>query len=107
MPTRQKNYLRSFSLIAILTFAGCAAKPNLVNGKYYMGGDSNCRKYRALSDDQIMCVNSDGQETGYRNAMSDQELQMYYYNQAEESASIGKTQSNSPANIKSNEAECL
>lgn len=77
------------SLIVISIFSGCAsAMPNAINGKYYMAGDSNCARYRILSSDRIMCINSDGKETGYRDAMSDQELQMYHYNRSEESASV-------------------
>jgi len=80
--------LTVLSFIGILSLTGCGgAAPNAINGKYYMAGDSNCKRYRMISDDRIMCLNSDGQKTGYRNAMSDQELQMYHYNQAEESAS--------------------
>jgi hypothetical protein len=75
------------SLIATFVLSGCAsAMPNAINGKYYMAGDSNCKRYRQILDDRIMCIDSDGRDTGYRDAMSDQELQMYHYKQVEESA---------------------
>lgn len=82
----KKYLLATLSLIWILSLSGCSAQPNLVNGKYYMGGDSNCRRYRVISDDRIMCMNSDGQDVGYRNAMTNQELQMWQFNQSREDA---------------------
>lgn len=33
-----------------------------------------------------MCMDSDGRDTGYRNAMSNQELQMYQFNKLREDA---------------------
>lgn len=72
------------TLLLMLFLSGCGgAVPNAINGKYYMGGDSNCKRYRAISDNSIMCMDSDGRETGYRNAMSDQELQMHMYQKAQ------------------------
>ena len=69
-------------IILISTLVGCAsAKPNFYNGRYYMTGDSDCVKGRAISESRIMCANSKGQETGYRDAMTDQQLQMYQHNQ--------------------------
>lgn len=83
----KKSFLTALSIISILILSGCAIKsPRAINGKYYMAGDSNCRRYRVISDDRIMCLNSDGQETGYRNAMSDQELEMYRFNLSREDA---------------------
>lgn len=79
--------LTVLSFIGILSFTGCGgATPNAINGKYYMGGDSNCKRYRVISDDRIMCMDSDGRDTGYRNAMSNQELQMYQFNKSREDA---------------------
>ncbi|MCP3017577.1 hypothetical protein [Cupriavidus basilensis] len=71
------------TLFLAVTVAGCAssAAPNFVNGRYYMAGDSACERYRVLSPSRIMCFNSDGQATGYRDAMTDQQLQMYQFNQ--------------------------
>lgn len=77
----KKYFLTASLIISILILSGCAsASPRAINGKYYMGGDSNCRRYRVISDDKIMCMNIDGQDMGYRNAMSDQELEMYRFN---------------------------
>ena len=83
----KKYILTTLSLIPILILSGCAsAIPNAINGKYYMAGDSNCKRYRVISDDRIMCIDSDGRDTGYRNAMNNQELQMYQFNQSREDA---------------------
>jgi len=75
------NLLRGGVILLALGIAGCTAKPNFINGKYYMGGDSNCKRYKVLSESRIMCLTSDGEETGYRDAMTDQQLQMYQHNQ--------------------------
>ena len=72
------------SALTLTTFLnGCAthAYPYAINGKYYMVGDSGCARYKVLSDTRIMCANSDDKDMGYRNAMSDQELDMYRHNQ--------------------------
>ena len=85
----KNKYLGILSLVAILSLSGCGGpSPRALNGKYYWMGDSNCKRYRILSENSIMCFNSDGKEVGYRNAMSDQELQMYRFNQAREDASL-------------------
>jgi hypothetical protein len=71
-------------ILALVTIfiGGCAstAIPNFINGKYYMGGDSVCSRYRILSESRIMCLSDDGTENGYRDAMTDQQLQMYQMN---------------------------
>lgn len=71
-------------LLLVLFLSGCGgASPRAVNGKYYMGGDSNCEQYRQISSDRIMCYDSDGKQTGWRQAMSDQELQMHMHQKAQ------------------------
>lgn len=66
----------------LLSLSGCySASPQLLRGHYYMTGDSNCRYSRKRSDISIDCYNSDDELTVYRNAMTDQELQMYQHNQ--------------------------
>ena len=68
------------ALIVIL--AGCAsAMPNFHNGKYYMAGDSSCQQARQYTEDKIMCIDGNGKETGWREAMTDQQLQMWQHNQ--------------------------
>lgn len=63
---------------------GCAsASPYSYNGKYYMVGDSNCRRFSQDSYDTINCFNSGGEFMGYRAAMSDQDMQMYNAQQAQ------------------------
>lgn len=75
---------------AVLTLVGCAtqAAPNLIDGQYYMAGDSNCARYNRLSTSRINCADKNGNSTGYRDAMSDQELYMYQMNVAREQAQI-------------------
>lgn len=75
--------LKAVIIVLIIgTLSGCfrTAMPNFYNGRYYMAGDDNCVRSRMLSNTRIMCVNSDGKETGYRDAMTDQQLQMYQHN---------------------------
>ena len=70
-----------YILITFFTIllAGCAnpATPQLFNGHYYMTGDENCVRFRALSPTSIMCLDEASNVTGYRNAMTNQDMQMY------------------------------
>lgn len=74
-----KIYQLGIVVLSIIIFSGCGntAMPNFYKGKYYMAGDDNCRKIRSISDTRIMCANKDGQEMGYRDAMTDQQISMY------------------------------
>ena len=62
-----------------LVLSACASgpAPNLFNGQYYMAGDDSCKSIRALSDTRVMCVDKDGNDTGYRDAMTVQEITMW------------------------------
>lgn len=75
---------RAIGLLAVVAAAltACASNAELtaINGGYYLAGDSSCVRYRMLSPMRIMCINTDGQESGYRDAMSPQQLQVYLYN---------------------------
>jgi len=75
--------MKKITLISLaILLGGCStAAPNFINGKYYLAGDSNCKRYRVLSESRIMCMNKKGEEVGYRDAMTDQQLQMYMYQQ--------------------------
>ncbi|HAU5801587.1 TPA: hypothetical protein JD404_16420 [Citrobacter freundii] len=42
-----------------------------------MGGDESCTNYRTIDYARIMCLNDDGVETGYRDAMTPEQIQMY------------------------------
>ena len=75
---------------------GCAtARPNFYNGKYYMAGDDNCRYMRQIATDRIMCSNANHVDIGYRDAMTDQQLQMYM-NQQQVNATLLAPQLNKP-----------
>ena len=66
-----------FPLVIVLSACVSSPAPNFYNGRYYMAGDDNCVMMRALSPDRIMCINSKKQESGYRDALTDQQLYMY------------------------------
>jgi len=84
--THRKRYNKVLVIIILALTAtivtGCSAKPNFINGKYYMAGDSNCRKYRVLTSSRIMCKDSNGKDMGYRDAMTNQQLQMYMHKES-------------------------
>lgn len=67
----------------ILFISGCAttAMPNYFNGNYYMAGDDTCRQVRPLSATRVMCMDASGRETGYRDAMTVEQMQMYQMSQ--------------------------
>ena len=66
-----------------ILLAGCTtyAAPNFINGQYYMAGDSSGERYQVISASRIMCMDSSGNQSGYREAMTSQQLQMYQYQQ--------------------------
>jgi hypothetical protein len=68
--------------IVCAVMSGCASDPapNYFNGRYYMAGDPNCAHMSVLSSSRITCYSKDGQATGYRDAMTPDEVQMYQYN---------------------------
>ncbi|CAD0184480.1 hypothetical protein RUESEDTHA_01362 [Ruegeria sp. THAF57] len=75
------------SSILLTAAAGCAPEPVQMaapfhyNGNYYMAGDNACARVTQVAKGRVMCTNTAGQNTGYRDAMSDQQLQMYRHNQ--------------------------
>jgi hypothetical protein len=86
------------AFFAILYLSGCSSTPSTpsakmtsVGGKFYMVGDSNCAYYKQRDENSILCANQNKQATGYRNALSDQELQYKMHReqlkQAQEAAS--------------------
>lgn len=72
------------TVASALLLTGCAttAMPNFFNGNYFMAGDPSCVQMRALSSTRIMCVDKNGNEMGYRDAMTPDQLQMYQMQQA-------------------------
>lgn len=71
-------------LLSAGILSGCAsnnvASPHNVNGKFYMAGDNACQRYRVINSETIECATKDGVSTGYRKAMTDQEIQMWQFN---------------------------
>ena len=53
--------------------------PNFYNGHYYMSGDANCVRGTNVTPTRINCYNSKGEATGYRDAMTPQQIQMYQF----------------------------
>lgn len=68
-------------ILIILVLSGCntTPAPNFLNGHYYLSGDANCVRARNIAPTRIACVNSEGKETGYRDAMTPQQIQMYQF----------------------------
>ena len=79
LQTEEGGSVKNLILVFMVVLTGCAsvASPSLIDNNYYMMGDSNCVRARFISATRIMCINNDGAETGYRDAMSTQDMQMY------------------------------
>ena len=78
----KKNTILILLLGTLLGLSSCGLTPGprYFNGNYYWI-DSNCVEVRPLTATSIECRNSDKEETGYRNAMTNQEMQAYKYQQ--------------------------
>jgi hypothetical protein len=78
----KKNTILILLLGTLLGLSSCGVTPGpkFYNGNYYWI-DSNCVQARTLTATSIECRNSDNEETGYRNAMTNQEIQAYKYQQ--------------------------
>lgn len=78
--------------IFVCLLSGCArtAAPNYFNGNYYMAGDESCTHIRQIDYARIMCMNDDYVETGYRNAMSSSDIQMYQNMQANQQVQMAQ-----------------
>ena len=78
--------VKLFAAAFVMVFLhGCAsASPYNYNGMYYMVGDSSCSQFRSRTSNTINCFDSDGNATGYRVAMTDQDIQMYNAKQAQQ-----------------------
>lgn len=75
---------RILAVVALsLMLVGCArqAMPNYYQGAYYMAGDDNCRSMRLVEPGTIMCMDADGNNTGYRQAMTQGDMQVYQMQQ--------------------------
>ena len=71
--------------------AGCSTPgPQLLRGSYYWTGDSSCESSSYRTDTSINCYNSDEEATGYRNAMTNQEMQAYKYEQQRKQQEISQ-----------------
>lgn len=77
---KPRIYLAALTAAAL---AGCAntASPVLHAGQYYMIGDDNCITAFPDSNARVICYDEEGIKTGYRNAMTQAELQMWTHQQ--------------------------
>ena len=86
-----KRYLPLFSIVAL---GGCTttAAPNLYAGQYYLAGDAACVSVTPISSTRVMCADKKGNQTGYRDAMTAQDLQMWQYQAANQRAQMQQLQ---------------
>jgi hypothetical protein len=69
-----------FLIASAILVTGCSSNiyPSYHAGKYYlMGGDDRCQYVQQVSDTRIMCLDEDRNETGYRDALTGDELNHY------------------------------
>ena len=92
-------------IAAAFMASACAtsAAPNFFNGQYYLAGDSNCKTMNSYTPTTIRCMDSKGNFTGYRSAMTAMDLQYYYSQQAYQAQQIAQTQ----AQINANNAQMM
>jgi hypothetical protein len=77
--------MRVIALVGVLGLAACAshhAAPALSNGRYFLMGDEHCIRAYHQSPTRIACLDKKGNQTGYRDAMTDQDMAMYMRMQA-------------------------
>ena len=74
-----KKVILYFVVVITLSFTGCVDRPSpqIINGKYYMTGDSDCSKYKQISNNRIMCYTLDNVKVGSRKALTKQEISEY------------------------------
>ena len=84
--------MQKFILLGLSIFiVGCSSAPfpRLINGSYYMGGGESCQKYN-VSGNRIQCMDENGTVTGYRSPMTNQELQMYQFQEQQAQQQINQ-----------------
>ncbi len=89
MKTITKTITKSAKVLTLgvaIACTGCASRPapNFANGGYYMAGDDDCKLWRASDKGSINCYTKDDKFTGIRYPMTNQQLEMYRYNQQRE-----------------------
>ncbi len=72
----KKIFLISF----VIALVGCSsASPEFINGHYYLTGDKSCKVWIEKKSDTIDCYDSEETHMGHRDAMTDQQLQMFMH----------------------------
>ncbi|CAJ1305508.1 hypothetical protein RAG73_21875 [Klebsiella pneumoniae] len=76
-------FKKSLLCLAMCFLSGCSkqAAPNYFNGNYYMAGDESCTHIRQIGYGRVMCSNDEGIETGYRDAMTQADMNYYQMQQ--------------------------
>ncbi len=65
------------SLMSLLAACAAAPRPTLIDGQYFMAGDSDCSRARIVNSLQIMCADRNGRETAMRVSMTPSQLAQY------------------------------
>ncbi|SNR64283.1 hypothetical protein SAMN05192560_0323 [Methylobacillus rhizosphaerae] len=68
-----------FIAAIVVIISGCTsvASPHFFNGNYYMAGDPSCVRLKAVSSERAICVDKEGNHTGSRYAMTDEQMRTY------------------------------
>jgi len=73
--------IKHWGIFTAIFIVGCnstpTAQPNFFNGRYYMVGDRSCAQFNEVAGAQISCFDKDLNHTGYREAMTGEELLAY------------------------------
>lgn len=80
---------RLFILFASLSISGCSGSspaPYFLAGQYYLAGDKDCKSLNEDSPNRVVCYDKKGNLTGYRYAMTPQEMQFWLQQAAASSA---------------------
>ncbi|MCR5257692.1 MAG: hypothetical protein K6E40_06000 [Desulfovibrio sp.] len=66
-----------FTSIFIGGCGGYQASPHRVGNNYYLVGDDNCRRGREIRNGVVECYDANGNYTGTRSAMTQQDMYMW------------------------------
>lgn len=84
-----KHIIISFCSL-ILAACTSSATPTLFNGNYYMAGDPKCVRMTPKNGTWISCMDKTGSFTGYRDAITYQQMQGYQHQQQIQMQQLGQ-----------------
>lgn len=72
------------SMIFLILACGCAsqAEPRFYYGNFFLVGDEHCQSVRKISETRIMCIDKHGNDMGYREAMTIEDINNWDQQQA-------------------------